>query len=173
MGEPATISPSSPSTGSRVVDASRILPSLYVGSGLASASDLKELSEEIRLSALLSLQTDADLAVRNLSWEREAGWCRALGIEAHRLPIEDWSAADVIAHLDDGVEILARLLENGRVVYLHCTAGVNRSPSIALGYLVRVRGAPLDEALTTLVQARPEARPYPEVLEILRGNVPR
>ncbi|HEV8338998.1 MAG TPA: dual specificity protein phosphatase family protein [bacterium] len=154
-------------------DASRILPSLYIGSAPASEADLKELRREVALTALLSLQTDADLAVRNLSWEREAGWCRALGIEAHRLPIEDWSAQDVIAHLDEGVEALRRLLEDGQVVYLHCTAGVNRSPSIALGYLVRVGGQPIEDALVQLQQARPGARPYPDVLEVLRGDVPR
>lgn len=156
-----------------MVDASPILPSLYIGSGPPSESDLKELWRQVRLTALFSLQTDADLAVRNLSWEREAAWCHANGIAAHRLPIEDWSAQDVIDHMNEAVEILRHLLEDGHVVYLHCSAGVNRSPSIALGYLVRVRGHSVEEALGLVQQARPGARPYPEVLDVLRGEASR
>lgn len=156
-----------------MVDASPIFPSLYIGSAPASATEFRELQSQTRLTALFSLQTDADLAVGNLSWEREAAWCHANGIAARRLPIEDWSAAAVIAHLDEGVAMLRRLLDEGQVVYLHCSAGVNRSPSIALGYLVRVRGHSVEEALGLVQQARPGARPYPEVLDVLRGEASR
>ena len=151
-------------------DASRILPSLYIGNAPSGAADVEALRHDTDVTALLSLQTDADLEGRGLSWDLEAGWCEAQGIAAQRLPIEDWSAQAVIEHLDEAVKLLARLLEEGQVVYLHCTAGVNRSPSIALGYLVQVQRRPLAEGLDMVRRARPTAQPYPEVLEALRGT---
>lgn len=150
-------------------DASPILPSLYIGRVPGSQEEVESLKQQTGTTALLSLQTDSDLAGRGLSWPREVRWCRARGIEPHRLPIEDWSPQAVIDHMDEAVEILRRLLEEGHTVYLHCTAGVNRSPSVAMGYLVRVRGEPVGEALSVIRRARPQAEPYPEVLQFLRG----
>ncbi len=153
-----------------MVDASPILPSLSIGGAPTGAADVEALKRETGVTVLLSLQTDADLEGRGLSWERQVRWCEAQGIAAHRLPIEDWSPQAVIEHLDEAVHLLRRLLEEGQVVFMHCTAGVNRSPSVALGYLVKVKRQPLADALALLRRARPTAQPYPEVLEVLRGT---
>ncbi|MGH2452288.1 MAG: dual specificity protein phosphatase family protein [bacterium] len=148
-------------------EAGRVLPSLYIGSAPTSAEEFEALRQDSSVTALLSLQTDADLWGRGLSWDMEARWCEAQGIAAHRLPIEDWSPQAVIEHLDEAVELLSRLLAEEQVVYLHCTAGVNRSPSVALAYLVKVQHLSLAEALQIVRRARPAAQPYPEVLEAL------
>jgi len=150
-----------------VGEAGRVLPSLYIGSAPTSAEEFEALRRDSGVTALVSLQTDADLAIRGLSWAEQVRWSRAERIAAHRLPIEDWSPQAVIERLDEAVELLRRLLAEGQVVYLHCTAGVNRSPSIALGYLVKVQHLPLAEALQIVRRARPAAQPYPEVLEVL------
>lgn len=40
------------------------------------------------------------------------------------------------------------------VVYLHCTAGTGRSPTVAIAYLYRRRGWDLDEASAYVTQRR-------------------
>ncbi len=120
------------------------------------------------ISAALCLQTDDDLASLGLSWVRLQEWFRAAAIEAHRVPIEDWSPQAVIARLDEAVGVLDRLLAAGETVCLFCTAGVNRSPSVALAYLRKVKKEPLGRALRRITRGRPQADPYPEVLRVLR-----
>ena len=148
-------------------DVSRILPTLFIGRAPATAADVAGLKRR-GISAVLSLQTDDDLAALGLSWSRLEEWYRAAAIAAHRLPIEDWSAQAVIARLDEAVQALDRLLAAGHTVYLHCTAGVNRSPSVALGYLRQVKKEPLRRALRRITRSRPQAAPYPDVLGVLR-----
>jgi hypothetical protein len=151
-----------------VDDAARILPNLLLGRAPLTPADVLGLKRR-GVTAVLSLQTDADCAAWGLSWPLLVSWYRTAGLEVRRVPIEDWSAQAVLDHLDEAVAELGALLDAGHTVYLHCTAGVNRSPSVALGYLRRIRGEPLKKALRHLRRRRPQVDPYPEVLDALRG----
>jgi len=59
-----------------VDDASRILPTLFIGRAPATAADVAGLKRR-GISAVLSLQTDEDLAALGLSWNRLEEWYRA------------------------------------------------------------------------------------------------
>ncbi|MDQ7850063.1 MAG: dual specificity protein phosphatase family protein [Armatimonadota bacterium] len=148
-------------------DASFILPHLLVGRAPLTPDDVASLKRR-GVTAVLCLQTDEDLAALGLAWARLKEWYDAAGVEAHHLPIEDWSPQAVIARMDEAVQAVRRLLRRGHVLYLHCTAGANRSPSIALAYLCKVQGEPMERALSRIIRCRPQAAPYPEVLEALR-----
>lgn len=150
-----------------MIEPARVLPTLYIGAAPATRDDAALLARR-GVSAVLSLQTDGDLRNLGLTWEVVLGWYRREGLAAERVPIEDWSPEAVIAHLSQAVEALERLLDAGHTVYLHCTAGVNRSPSVALAYLRRIRREPLGRALARITRSRPQAQPYPEVLALLR-----
>ncbi len=150
-------------------DPTQILPTLLLGRAPATEAEVQILHRR-GITAVLSLQTDGDLAAMGVPGHTIQEWYRRAGIEGRRVPIEDWSAQAVITHLEDAVKALTDLLAAGHTVYLHCTAGVNRSPSVALGYLCRVRGESLGKALARLRRARPEAQPYPEVLDLLRRD---
>lgn len=117
---------------------------------------------------MLSLQTDADLSVDGLRWEQVQGWHAAAGIAAERVPIEDFSPRALAERMDDAVEALRRLVSTGATVYLHCTAGINRSPTIVIAYLCRVQGLPVDQALAEVKAQRPRVLPYEEVLALFR-----
>ena len=43
----------------------------------------------------------------------------------------------------------------GRPTYLHCTAGINRSPTVAIGYLRQHGGLDLEAAWTQVTERRP------------------
>jgi hypothetical protein len=104
-----------------------ILPELIVGSCPDSYQDVLEI-KDAGATALLSLQTDQDLAERGLSWSDVEDWCRAAGIVARREPVRDFDPENLAERLPDCARTLDELIGSGHRVYLHCTAGVNRSP---------------------------------------------
>jgi protein-tyrosine phosphatase len=63
---------------------------------------------------------------------------------------------------------LRELLDAGHTVYVHCCEGVNRAPSAALAYLIRVEGRSVDEALEHFSRVDPVGRPYAEFIAWLR-----
>lgn len=56
---------------------------------------------------------------------------------------------------------------NGKV-FLHCSRGQNRSPSIATGYLMRYHGMVLKEAFYWVRQRRPQFAPHENYLRQLQ-----
>ena len=76
-----------------------------------------------------------------------------------RYPLRDFDPADQRRGLPAAVRGLYGLLRQGHRVYVHCTAGINRSPLVVLAYLTLVEGMGLEEAMTLLLRARPEVCP--------------
>lgn len=150
-------------------DLSSIRPNLYVGSAPRSRAEVEELAAH-SVTAVLSLQTDDDLTKEGLRWKRLEHWYSSAGIEARRVPIDDNSPEAVIAKLDEAVTSLSTLLDQGHTVYLHCSAGVNRSPTIAIAYLVKAEGLSVDEALGLVTNARFNVQPYRQALAHLRTH---
>lgn len=146
-------------------DVTRILPSLLIGSAPQTQNDVAQLVT-LGVTAVLNLQTDDELPGGPTTRARQ--WYKALDVELHRVEIEDFSPQAIIARLDEAVAALDDLLRNGHTVYLHCTAGVNRSPSIAVAYLCRAEGLSVEEALASVTLRRPQARPYEDVVAALR-----
>jgi len=72
-----------------------------------------------------------------------------LGIKNNYRPIK----VDV---LDYVTNTIARLISEGRYVYLHCTASQGRSPTVAAAYLIRL-GKTKDEAMKEVRTVRPMA----------------
>ncbi len=136
------------------MDYNQILPELYIGSHPRSAEDIQQLKRQIGATAVLSVQTDDDLNHLNVSWPALESHYAAHGIEVRRCPIRDFDAVDLRARLADCVQALDRLLAAGHTVYLHCTAGAGRSPSVAIAYLVSRRGWALEDAIAHVTQCR-------------------
>ncbi len=63
--------------------------------------------------------------------------------------------------------LLEKLMQKGSV-YIHCFAGMERSPLICLLWLVKKHQLTLNESLYYLKEAHPETNPLPEQLESLR-----
>lgn len=139
-----------------------ILPGLMVG---ACPDDLGEVFEikAAGATALLSLQTDEDLAERGYQWADVEAWCRRAGILAVREPVRDFDPDHLVERIPDCARSLDRLMAEGHAVYLHCTAGVQRSPSVAIAWLVWRRGMSFDEAYA-LVTRRRSCEPNREVI---------
>jgi len=128
-----------------------VLPNLFVGPDPRDEADFEQL-RSMKITAILSLQTDGDVRMGDLRSRRSAA--TKLGLAFHNVPVVDFDRAELRRKLPHCVAALNNLLEAGEIVYLHCTAGVNRSPTVAVAFLHWKLGWTLDQALTHLLAVR-------------------
>jgi protein-tyrosine phosphatase len=143
---------------------SEIIPGrLWVG-GYVREDEVPHL-QRMGISAVVSLQTDEDLLKYGVSPDTLALAYEKAGIELHRLPIADSSSEELDRWLPAAAAQVAEVLANPAAkLYLHCTAGVTRSPTAAAGYLVKVLGISALDACSYLVSRR-GCNPTLEILE--------
>ena len=130
-----------------------------VGSCPRERSDLDALRVATHVSAVRSVQHDECLAEHKIDYPRQVRYGRRLGLTMERYPLRDFDPADQRRGLPTAVRGLYGLLRQGHRVYVHCTAGINRSPLVVLTYLTGVEAMGLEEAMTLLLRARPEVCP--------------
>jgi protein-tyrosine phosphatase len=133
----------------------QILPTLFVGSHPERTEDIERLRREAGISAVLNLQTDQDMQYFKLQWDSLLLRYNSYGIELRRVPVRDFDAVDLQNKLPSCVSALNDLIESGYIVYLHCSAGTGRSPSVAIAYLSSCCGWDLEAAITHVMQCRP------------------
>ena len=135
-----------------MIDYNRIVPRLFVGTFPESAQDVETLHRLEGVTAVLNLQTDQD--VREFCAEPAEALYAAGGVKLCRIPVRDFDPSDLQQKLPECVAALSRLLEEGQTVYLHCTAGANRSPTVAIAYLHWRLGWDLDSAVSHVEECR-------------------
>ena len=126
--------------------------------------DIPWLKEQYRVSGVHSLQDDDDLRINGLDFGALDEVCQRHGIRLVRTPIQDGSSDDMAARLGAALEALRQLVRENRRVYLHCNAGMNRAPTLAIAYLRTDCGMSLNEALAH-VKARRACGPFMTILE--------
>jgi len=146
----------------RPPDVVEIVPSLLLGE-YPRVEDLAWLQQRFGVSAVLSLQDDDDLANKGLSLASLVGESRRLGLDFRRRPVADGDAKAMDDALLPLVEEVHSLLEAGHRVFVHCNAGYNRAPTVAIAYLCRYRGTRLQEA-AALVKQRRACVPFTTIL---------
>ena len=132
---------------------------VYVGSGPNSKEDIARL-KELKVSAVISLQTDEDMHSRNVDWQALQNWYQESDISVQRFPIKDFDEADLEQNIAQPIQTLNHLLSNSHRVYIHCNTGVCRAPAVVLGYLCHYEGMTVGAALQQIQIARPIASPY-------------
>jgi protein-tyrosine phosphatase len=137
----------------RPPDVSRILPNLLVGE-YPRVADAGWLQAEHGVSAVLSLQHESDLWDKGVSLDELEREYRDRAIEFRHVPVEDASESDLDAALPRAVAVLRDLIARGHTVFLHCNAGYNRAPTVAIAYLCAVRGMSLDDAVVAVKRCR-------------------
>lgn len=128
------------------------------------ADDIEWLRNEHRVTAIHNLQDDEDLRINALDIALLRETSRRHGIKLVRTPIQDGSADDMAERLHAALDDLAALVAAGERIYLHCNAGLNRAPTLAIAYLRARGGMSLDEALAH-VKKRRSCGPFMTVLE--------
>ena len=84
-------------------------------------------------------------------------------MNVRRVPVRDFDPDDLRKRLPACVQELHDLLSAGYIVYLHCTAGCGRSPTVAIAYLIWHRGVALADAWA-YVRSRRDCSPTIEAI---------
>jgi len=155
---------SHPTTDSRArrPEVSEILPTLFVGE-YPRVEDVAWLRQEFDISVVFSLQDAEDLAVKGLSLPALVTAYRQHSIVFHRTAVADFDCDSLDKALPSALQELQKLSQNGNRIFLHCNAGCNRAPTVAIAYLHVVQGMTLPEARDFVKERRP-CGPYMEVL---------
>jgi len=158
--------PFSPAAGVSVRDrrpeVCELLPGLFVGE-YPRLEDIGWLHDEFGIGAVLSLQDDDDLTLHQLSLPvLDAAYAQHL-IAFCRVPVADFNCQSLAASLSQALDALRNFVQAGQSVFVHCNAGCNRAPTLAIAYLHAHRGLGLEEA-RDFVKARRACGPYMQVL---------
>lgn len=142
-----------------MLDLSIITREILVGTQITGVEDLDAL-KSMGVGGLLSLQDENDLRRAGLRWDllQKAGAGR--DVDMRRISIIDFDPGDLVSKLDRCVAELDDLLSEADRVYVHCTAGINRSAGVVLGFLVLRRHLTVDAAFKLLQNRRPQSNPY-------------
>ncbi|MBP7125466.1 dual specificity protein phosphatase family protein [Myxococcota bacterium] len=143
-----------------------VVPGLLVGPAPTSLNHFQAIRER-GVEALLSLQTEAEAARHGLLPEVAARVASSLGMSLDRVPIPDLDPGALRRLLGAAVMRLDDLLGSGRQVYLHCAAGLNRSPTVAAAWIGWRRSLDSLSACTLVRRARPSAPDVEAVREFL------
>lgn len=77
----------------------------------------------------------------------------------HRIPVHDTWHQDISAHFEGAFRFISQALATGATVLVHCRAGISRSPTIVLAYLMSQRGMTLNAAYGAVKNVRPFISP--------------
>ena len=128
---------------------------LLVGAYPVDAADVAAIAQA-GADVLVNLCEDSEYA----EGERDAlaSALSEVGIDEHRVPVEDYGALPPRA-IDRAVEAVTGELEAGRRVYLHCRAGWQRSAAIAAAAVAVREELDVEAALARVRDRKATAEP--------------
>lgn len=132
-----------------MLDAGQINEHIWCGATL-DRSDIPSL-ESLGINRVINLETFLRYYPESLG---------RVGIDFVSIPVPDIDQPIPEKLIDSVVAAIAEAVSRGGKVYVHCTAGWQRSPALVACYLVYT-GLPAEQALALVKQGRPVARFYP------------
>jgi hypothetical protein len=146
----------------------QILPRLFIGSHPRTIEDIERLRREAGITAVLNIHTDDDMRAVRVDFPPLEAHYQSCSIVLRRVPMVE-EQVELRAKLCQCIQALSELLAEGHTVYLHCTAGIGRAPTVAIGYLHTCLGWELDEAIEHVKSLR-QCAPHVEALRLALGD---
>lgn len=129
----------------------------WITDRLAVGAIVSHPEESFPFDAVMSMETHAPATVRDLALSNDVDYRWFSIIDGY-----SWEGHDeIIRRFDTAAGQINDWLSQGKRVLIHCTAGVSRSSTAVVWYLVRYQGQSWDQALETVRRARPQANPNP------------
>lgn len=106
--------------------------------------------KEKGIELVISLLKEHEISELNL--EDEEKFCLSVGISYLHLPITDMSIPS-LKRFSDFIELLYKITNDKKMMYIHCLHGIGRSSLVTAGLLIR-SGIPIKEALKLIADKR-------------------
>ncbi len=135
------------------MDFSQITPQLYVGSRFNPG--------DWHVMAALGATVDINLMVERV--DRFPGSAPEVYLW---LPTADWFGPST-RNMQTGAAFIDLMIKQQRIVYVHCSEGVGRSPTLVAAYLVST-GLSAEDALALVKQKHPRTNPNDIQIENLK-----
>jgi len=116
-----------------------ILPFLYLGS--AYHASRKDMLDMLGITALINVSANCPNHFEE-------------SFQYKSIPVEDNHKADISSWFNEAIEFIDSVRNKGGRVFVHCQAGISRSATICLAYLMRTNRVKLDEAFEFVKQRR-------------------
>ncbi|MDX2271533.1 MAG: dual specificity protein phosphatase [Cyanobacteriota bacterium] len=84
------------------------------------------------------------------------------------LPDSHWKHPIRVEQLRRAVEVVHRSVEKNMPIYVHCLAGIERSPLVCIAYLCCYQNLQLQDALTWVKQVHPRTMPTRDQLNVIK-----
>jgi atypical dual specificity phosphatase len=148
-----------------ILDCNEVIPNrLWVG-GYVRPEDVRFL-RQMEITSVVNLQSDRVLSVYGIKHQKALKAFSQVDIELRGSPPLTLTSKACQKNLPQAVEELEKSACAARAkVYVHCSAGINRGPTLAAAYLIKQEAMSAQEAYDFLV-ARRDCNPY---LEVLKG----
>lgn len=133
---------------------SKVTSNIFIGNKYAVIGRedvLKENNIDVVISALTEEEYEDEMIAEQ----------DFVGMEWHRFDIDDCQFFDIYSYLFEVHFIIQEAVRQDKRVFIHCAAGVSRSATLLLGYLMMEKGMLCDDALEHLQKFRPEVDPNP------------
>ncbi|CAD8131561.1 unnamed protein product [Paramecium pentaurelia] len=126
---------------------------ILIGPYPQNEQDILYLKQK-QVRAVLNLQTRLDMFHRGVNWEQIVDAYKRHNIVMKNYQIFDMDSEDFEKKSNKAVQILKKLINEYEYVYVHCTAGIGRAPSIVVLYLASILQYDLKEAIEFVKQKR-------------------
>ncbi|CAI7810172.1 unnamed protein product [Closterium sp. NIES-53] len=113
----------------------RVHPKIIVGSQPQTPADIDRLKTSEDVQVILNLQQDHDITYWGVDIDSIVRRCRDLSVQHSRCPAVDFDPHSLRRELPRMVAVIAKAVAEGKTVYVHCTAGLGRSPAAVIAYL--------------------------------------
>lgn len=97
--------------------------------------------------------------------------CQEHGVKYKRYSILDMNNDDFVSKAEGGVRMMRELIREGEKVYVHCSAGIYRSPQMIALYLTLFERYSLEQAVSTVKASHPYAKPNAKVVRDAAGLI--
>ncbi|KAK2890545.1 hypothetical protein Q8A67_013188 [Cirrhinus molitorella] len=116
-----------------------ILPFLYLGS--AYHASRKDMLDMLGITALINVSSNCPNHFED-------------HFQYKSIPVEDNHKANISSWFNEAIEFIDSVRNKGGRVFVHCQAGISRSATICLAYLMRTNRVKLEEAFEFVKQRR-------------------
>jgi len=117
-----------------VLSTSKITEKIFLGSCPLYVTDISKLKQE-GIGAVLNLQTTFDMERAGVDWENLKNCYKKENIDVINFPILDIDPKDIMSEIRVASNLMSQLLDKNEKIYVHCTAGRNRSPNVVAYHL--------------------------------------